>query len=154
MPLEKASSDEVANCFGTKPVSTECHADFHASVNVHRSFYKEIHWQPRPKRRDHFFASMALTLMYDKQRTKKPDPWLLPWLQRAQAQNLHSLQRYSLCRPRALSCSFACTQAESERREDMHGRCLASLTASWCPVRVPADDGRILGLEVGDEYEC
>src|SRR6266487_1156039 len=25
----------------------ECHADFNASVNVHRSFFREFHWQPR-----------------------------------------------------------------------------------------------------------
>jgi len=25
----------------------EAHADFNASVNVHRSFYREWHWQPR-----------------------------------------------------------------------------------------------------------
>lgn len=30
--------------------SYECHADFNASVNVHRSFFREMHWQPRPKR--------------------------------------------------------------------------------------------------------
>jgi len=28
----------------------ECHADFNASVNVHRSFFREFHWQPRLKR--------------------------------------------------------------------------------------------------------
>lgn len=28
----------------------ECHADFNASVNVHHSFWRELHWQPRPKR--------------------------------------------------------------------------------------------------------
>lgn len=28
----------------------ECHADFNASVNVHHSFFRELHWQPRPKR--------------------------------------------------------------------------------------------------------
>jgi transposase len=28
----------------------EAHADFNASVNVHRSFFQEMHWQPRPKR--------------------------------------------------------------------------------------------------------
>jgi len=28
----------------------ECHADFNASVNVHHSFFREFHWQPRPKR--------------------------------------------------------------------------------------------------------
>ncbi len=28
----------------------ECHADFNASVNVHRSFYREMHWQPRLKK--------------------------------------------------------------------------------------------------------
>jgi len=27
----------------------EAHADFNASVNVHRSFYREWHWQPRKK---------------------------------------------------------------------------------------------------------
>src|SRR5947209_10037361 len=25
----------------------ECHADFNASVNVHHSFFRELHWQPR-----------------------------------------------------------------------------------------------------------
>lgn len=28
----------------------ECHADFNASVNVHHSFFREMHWQPRPKK--------------------------------------------------------------------------------------------------------
>jgi len=28
----------------------ECHADFNASVNVHHSFFREFHWQPRLKR--------------------------------------------------------------------------------------------------------
>jgi putative transposase len=28
----------------------ECHADFNASVNVHHSFFREFHWQPRPKK--------------------------------------------------------------------------------------------------------
>ena len=28
----------------------ECHADFNASCNVHHSFFREFHWQPRPKR--------------------------------------------------------------------------------------------------------
>jgi putative transposase len=28
----------------------ECHADFNASVNVHHSFFREYHWQPRKKR--------------------------------------------------------------------------------------------------------
>jgi putative transposase len=28
----------------------EAHADFNASVNVHHSFFQELHWQPRPKR--------------------------------------------------------------------------------------------------------
>lgn len=28
----------------------ECHADWNASVNIHRSFYHEMHWQPRPKK--------------------------------------------------------------------------------------------------------
>jgi IS605 OrfB family transposase len=28
----------------------ECHADFNASVNVHHSFFREFHWQPRIKR--------------------------------------------------------------------------------------------------------
>ncbi len=27
----------------------ECHADFNASVNVHHSFFREFHWQPRLK---------------------------------------------------------------------------------------------------------
>jgi IS605 OrfB family transposase len=27
-----------------------CHADFNASVNVHHSFFREFHWQPRLKR--------------------------------------------------------------------------------------------------------
>lgn len=27
----------------------EANADFNASVNVHRSFYREWHWQPRKK---------------------------------------------------------------------------------------------------------
>jgi putative transposase len=27
----------------------EAQADFNASVNVHRSFFQELHWQPRPK---------------------------------------------------------------------------------------------------------
>ena len=27
----------------------ECHADFNASANVHRSFYREWHWQPRTR---------------------------------------------------------------------------------------------------------
>ena len=30
--------------------SYECHADFNASVNVHHSFFREFHWQPRPKK--------------------------------------------------------------------------------------------------------
>lgn len=28
----------------------ECHADFNASCNVHNSFFRELHWQPRLKR--------------------------------------------------------------------------------------------------------
>src|SRR6266516_607439 len=28
----------------------ECHADFNASCNVHHSFFREFHWQPRPKK--------------------------------------------------------------------------------------------------------
>ena len=28
----------------------ECHADFNASCNVHHSFFRELHWQPRLKR--------------------------------------------------------------------------------------------------------
>ena len=28
----------------------ECHADFNASVNVQHSFFREFHWQPRPKK--------------------------------------------------------------------------------------------------------
>ena len=28
----------------------ECHADFNASVNVHHSFFREFHWQPRQKK--------------------------------------------------------------------------------------------------------
>ncbi len=28
----------------------ECHADFNASCNVHHSFFREFHWQPRPNR--------------------------------------------------------------------------------------------------------
>ena len=28
----------------------ECHADFNASCNVHHSFFREFHWQPRLKR--------------------------------------------------------------------------------------------------------
>jgi IS605 OrfB family transposase len=28
----------------------ECHADFNASVNVHHSFFREFHWQPRLKK--------------------------------------------------------------------------------------------------------
>lgn len=28
----------------------ECHADFNASCNVHHSFFREFHWQPRSKR--------------------------------------------------------------------------------------------------------
>jgi IS605 OrfB family transposase len=28
----------------------ECHADFNGSCNVHHSFFREYHWQPRPKR--------------------------------------------------------------------------------------------------------
>jgi transposase len=28
----------------------ECHADFNASVNVHHSFFREFHWQPRAMR--------------------------------------------------------------------------------------------------------
>jgi hypothetical protein len=31
----------------------ECHADFNASVNVHHSFFREFHWQPRQKKRRH-----------------------------------------------------------------------------------------------------
>ncbi|HYB02092.1 MAG TPA: zinc ribbon domain-containing protein, partial [Ktedonobacteraceae bacterium] len=27
----------------------ECHADFNASCNVHHSFFREYHWQPRVK---------------------------------------------------------------------------------------------------------
>src|SRR5262249_3029179 len=30
--------------------SYEVQADFNASVNLHHSFYRELHWQPRPKR--------------------------------------------------------------------------------------------------------
>lgn len=30
--------------------SYECHADFNASVNVQHSFWRELHWQPRPKK--------------------------------------------------------------------------------------------------------
>jgi len=29
----------------------ECHADFNASVNVHHSFFREFHWQPRQRKR-------------------------------------------------------------------------------------------------------
>jgi putative transposase len=28
----------------------ECHADFNASVNVHRSFFREFHWQPHAQK--------------------------------------------------------------------------------------------------------
>ncbi len=28
----------------------ECHADFNASVNVHHSFFREFHWQPRERK--------------------------------------------------------------------------------------------------------
>ncbi len=28
----------------------ECHADFNASVNVHHSFFREFHWQPRAQK--------------------------------------------------------------------------------------------------------
>ncbi len=35
--------------FRCKNCSYECHADFNASVNVHRSFYREMHWQSRKK---------------------------------------------------------------------------------------------------------
>jgi IS605 OrfB family transposase len=28
----------------------ECHADFNASVNVHHSFFREFHWQPRARK--------------------------------------------------------------------------------------------------------
>jgi putative transposase len=28
----------------------ECHADFNASWNVHHSFFRELHWLPRPRR--------------------------------------------------------------------------------------------------------
>ena len=28
----------------------ECHADFNASCNVHHSFFRELHWLPRPRR--------------------------------------------------------------------------------------------------------
>jgi len=31
----------------------ECHADFNASVNVHHSFFREFHWQPRQHKRLH-----------------------------------------------------------------------------------------------------
>jgi putative transposase len=30
--------------------SYECHADFNASVNVHHSFFREYHWQPREQK--------------------------------------------------------------------------------------------------------
>ena len=36
--------------FRCKVCSYECHADFNASVNVHHSFWREWHWQPRLKR--------------------------------------------------------------------------------------------------------
>jgi hypothetical protein len=28
----------------------EAQADFNASANIHRSFYREYHWHPPPKR--------------------------------------------------------------------------------------------------------
>ena len=38
------------NLFFCPVCSYECHADFNASVNVHHSFFREFHWQPRLQR--------------------------------------------------------------------------------------------------------
>lgn len=38
------------NLFFCTKCSYECHAGFNASANVHHSFFREMHWQPRPKK--------------------------------------------------------------------------------------------------------
>jgi IS605 OrfB family transposase len=48
---EQRSSSKGGKLFICLACSYECHADFNASVNVHHSFFRELHWQPRTKER-------------------------------------------------------------------------------------------------------
>jgi hypothetical protein len=45
----KRLKEKWGKLFGCPVCHYEAHADFNASVNVHRSFYREWHWQPRKK---------------------------------------------------------------------------------------------------------
>jgi len=40
-------TDRGGKLFSCPSCHYECHADFNASVNVHHSFFREFHWQPR-----------------------------------------------------------------------------------------------------------
>ena len=46
---EPTHSEETYYFFGKYYTRTQANADFNASVNVHRSFYREWHWQSRKK---------------------------------------------------------------------------------------------------------
>jgi transposase len=45
----KRVQEKWGKLFGCLVCHYEAQADFNASVNVHRSFYREWHWQPRQK---------------------------------------------------------------------------------------------------------
>jgi len=52
-----ASKERWGKLFGCPQRHYETHADFNASVNVHRSFYREWHWQPRKKPHPRLFSA-------------------------------------------------------------------------------------------------
>jgi transposase len=45
----KRIKEKWGKLFGCPQCHYEANADFNASVNVHRAFYREWHWQPRKK---------------------------------------------------------------------------------------------------------